>query len=89
MWFAALRPGAPSGWFRQLVAKLLADDPAVAKLLRHNPFSGRPPRFIRARYYEYRYTTWRQRRDTGAWWQRRLVGDYLPPVGLRRVEPRR
>jgi hypothetical protein len=67
-------------WFLRLMAKLLDADRATLRLFRGDPFAGRKPTFVRARYYRYRYTTPRERRATGAWWVRSLVGDYLPPV---------
>jgi hypothetical protein len=82
MWFAALSPHYAETWFPRLVEKLLANDRAVLRLLRHNPFPDAPPRWIRARYYHYRYTTAAERKTTGAWWVRQLVGDYLRPVSL-------
>jgi hypothetical protein len=82
MWFAALSPHYAEGWFPRLVEKLLANDRPVLNLIRHNPFPDAPPRWIRARYYHYRYTTHAERRATGAWWVRELVGDYLRPVSL-------
>ncbi|HEV8623273.1 MAG TPA: lipase maturation factor family protein [Acidimicrobiia bacterium] len=85
MWFAALSPRYAEPWFLALVGKLLENDPATGKLFRRVPFGDRPPTYIRTRLYEYRFTTWRERRATGAWWQRTLVGDYLPPITLRRV----
>jgi len=33
--------------------------------------------------YRYRFTTWPERRATGAWWQRTLVGEFAPAVSLR------
>ena len=84
MWFAALSPMYAESWFPALVEKLLESDPATVKLLRRAPFSGRPPTHVRARLYEYRFTTWAERRATGAWWTRTLLGDYLPPRTLRR-----
>ncbi|PWI42747.1 lipase maturation factor family protein [Streptomyces sp. ICBB 8177] len=82
MWFAALSPGYAEPWFLPFVARLLAGDRATLKLLRHNPFPGRPPVRVRARLYRYRFTSWRQLRTTGQWWERTLVREYLPPVGL-------
>jgi hypothetical protein len=67
---------------------VLTGDPLTLRLLRVNPFPDTPPAFVRARLYRYRFTTWAQRRRTGAWWQRTLVGDYVPPASLRRVEQR-
>jgi len=39
-----------------------------------------PPRHVRALYYRYRFTTPEERRNTGHWWHRELVGIYFPPV---------
>lgn len=50
--------------------KLLAADKATLALFRHDPFEGSPPTFLRARLFRYRYTTWRERKETGAWWVR-------------------
>jgi hypothetical protein len=72
-------------WFTRLVERLLEADAPTLRLLRHDPFAGRPPRFVRARYYRYQYTDWRERRRTGAWWKRTLVGEYLPAVSLADV----
>ncbi len=83
MWFAALSPGYAEPWLPLLANRLLEDDRATLKLLRHNPFPHTPPTWVRARFYRYRFTTWRERRQTGAWWVRTLVGDYLPPVRRR------
>ncbi|WNG25809.1 lipase maturation factor family protein [Cystobacter fuscus] len=82
MWFAALSPRYAPKWFPPFVEKLLENDPATLRLLRHNPFADRPPRAIRAVLYRYRFTTWKERRDTGAWWTRTRLGDYLPPMAL-------
>jgi hypothetical protein len=83
MWFAAFSSPYDHPWFTSLLAKLLAGDRDVASLLRTNPFPDRPPRWIRARYYEYHFTTPEERRRTGQWWTRRELEDYVPPVSLR------
>jgi len=70
-------------WFVPLLRKLLEADRAVLRLLARDPFAGRPPRFVRALFYLYRFTTPKERRETGAWWWRELVGDYVPPIQLR------
>ncbi len=72
-------------WFVRLVERLLEADRATLGLLHRDPFSGRAPLFVRARYYRYEFTDWRDRRRTGAWWRRTLVGDYLPAVSLDEV----
>jgi hypothetical protein len=87
MWFAALSRRYAAGWLPALVGKLLTGDPAVLRLLRHNPFPDSPPAYVRARFYRYRFTTWAERRETGAWWHRTLVGDYLPATDARGYRP--
>jgi hypothetical protein len=82
MWFAALSPGYASGWFEELVERLLRNDRRTLRLLRTNPFPEQPPTWIRARLYRYRFTTRAERRATGAWWHRELVDSYLRPVRL-------
>ena len=83
MWFAALSPAYAEPWFGAFVVKLLENDRATVELLRSSPFPAAPPTFVRARLYRYRFTDRRQRRESGAWWTRTLVGEYLPPVSLR------
>ena len=68
-------------WFMNFVEKLLLGDQPVLKLLGHNPFPDEPPHFIRALFYRYRFTTRQQRKATGAYWERTLIDEYLPPVG--------
>ncbi|MEU2654557.1 lipase maturation factor family protein [Streptomyces sp. NPDC007325] len=83
MWFAALSPGYARDWFGPFVERLLAGDRDTLRLLARNPFPDAPPVHVRALLYRYRFSTWRELRATGAWWQRRLLRVYLPPVRLR------
>ncbi|MFJ4848505.1 lipase maturation factor family protein [Streptomyces sp. NPDC088733] len=80
MWFAAISSSYAWPWFLPFVGKLLDNDPATLRLLRGNPFPQAPPTHVRARLYQYRFTDWRTLRSTGAWWDRTLVRDFLPPV---------
>jgi len=82
MWFAAMSSPVDHPWFVPFLIKLLQNDSATLKLLRRNPFPHGPPAFVRARLYRYRFSTARERRQTGQWWMRDLVGDYVPPVRL-------
>jgi len=84
MWFAALRPVRTEEWFVPLLAKLLEGDRAMLRLLRRNPFPDAPPVWVRARYYDYRFTSRREQRETGAWWVRELAGEYVRPFRLGR-----
>jgi hypothetical protein len=83
MWFAALSSPMYQEWFVPLMGKLLEADRATLRLLARDPFAGRRPRFVRALYYLYRFTTPREHRETGAWWSRKLVGEYVQPIALR------
>ena len=83
MWFAAMSSPMYHEWFVPFLAKLLESDRPTLRLLRRDPFDGQPPRFVRALLYLYRFTTPKEHRETGAWWHRELVGDYVPPVSLR------
>ena len=85
MWFAAMSSPAQHPWFVPFLIKLLQNDTPTLKLLRQNPFAHAPPAFVRARLYRYRFSTTRERRETGQWWMRDLVGDYVPPVRLSRA----
>jgi Lipase maturation factor len=82
LWFAAMAPPSAHPWMGRLAARLLEGDRATLKLLGPNPFPDHPPRLVRARLYRYRFTTPAERRRTGAWWSRDLVGEYLPPLRL-------
>ncbi len=74
-------------WFVRFIVHLLEGDRQVSSLLRHNPFTEEPPRFIRAHVYRYAYTSREERRATGAWWKRTFIAELLPPMGIgRRTE---
>jgi hypothetical protein len=83
MWFAAMSSPEEHTWFMVLMARLLEGDHATLGLLRTNPFPDRPPHFVRAISYEYRFATPDEHRRSGDWWERRLIGVYLDPVTLK------
>ena len=80
MWFAALDSAERNPWILAFVARLLEGSPPVLRLLRKDPFAGRPPRYIRAVLYDYRFTDAATRKRTGAWWRREEAGLYLPVI---------
>ena len=82
MWFAALGTPQQNPWFGELVVRLLQGSRDVSRLLARNPFPDQPPRYIRASFYRYRFTTLEEHRQSGAWWKRQELGDYLPTVSL-------
>ena len=83
MWFLPLSSRYGERWFVPFLIRLLEGDPPTLRLLRGNPFPDQPPRFVRARLYRYRFTSAKERRETGAWWARTLMGEYMPPIALR------
>jgi hypothetical protein len=83
MWFAALETPRQNPWFIALIFRLLQGSHDVTGLLARNPFPDQPPRYIRATFYRYRFTTADERRQTGAWWKRQELREYLPTVSLQ------
>jgi predicted DCC family thiol-disulfide oxidoreductase YuxK len=83
MWFAALSDYQRNPWFIDFCARLLENDRTVTRLLAHNPFPEQAPVYIRALVYDYRFTTFAERRATGHWWKRELLGWYCPVLSLR------
>ena len=70
MWFAALAPAQESPWLQGLCIRLLQGKPELLWLLERDPFAGRPPRYLRALLYTYRFTTAAEHAATGAYWHR-------------------
>jgi predicted DCC family thiol-disulfide oxidoreductase YuxK len=78
MWFAALGSAEENPWLIQFLGRLLEGSPEVVGLLAANPFPDHPPRYVRATLYDYRFTDAAERRRSGAWWRRRVIGPYSP-----------
>jgi hypothetical protein len=82
MWFAALDDIREEPWFMNFLARLLQGSPSVLRLMKANPFPGAPPRYVRARMFEYHFTNALEKRQTGGWWKREEQEPYCPPVSL-------
>ena len=80
MWFAALGSRRQNPWFEGLMVRLLQGSPEVLRLFASDPFEGRPPRYVRAMRYRYRFSSPGTR--AGTWWTREPAGDYFPVVSL-------
>ena len=83
MWFAAFSDYRYNAWFIALLIRLLEGRPEVLALLEENPFTPKPPRFIRAVLYEYHFTDFATRRRTGHWWRREKKWFYCPVLSLK------
>jgi lipase maturation factor 1 len=80
MWFAALDAPEQNPWLVGLIVRLLEGSRDVTGLLAQDPFPDKPPNYIRAMFYRYRFTTPEERRHTGAWWKRQELREYLPTI---------
>ena len=78
IWFAAMATPQEYPWTLHFVWKLLHNDPGTLSLIANNPFPAKPPRYIRAEYYEYHFA--KPGDPSGAWWERKRAGTWLPPL---------
>lgn len=83
MWFAALGSLDSNPWLSRLFERILENSPHVMDLFASNPFPDKPPLLVRARMYQYDFTTPDERRSTGDVWKREYVGLYAPEVSLK------
>ncbi|UXM93180.1 lipase maturation factor family protein [Paenarthrobacter sp. JL.01a] len=82
MWFLPLRT-VHEDWFYAFLNKLLEADAPTLRLLRHDPFDGERPRWVRACSYLYRFATRAEFRETGDRWVRVLLDEAIPPLSPR------
>ncbi|QGH70215.1 lipase maturation factor family protein [Pseudactinotalea sp. HY158] len=82
MWFLALGSRAQLRWFERLLRRLLQADPATLRLLAHDPMDGARPAWVRARVFDYRYSTWAELRSRRQWWVRREAYVLVDPIRL-------
>ncbi len=89
LWFVPLSASYADPWFVPFLRGLLGNDPDICSLLGRNPFPDEPPQAVRAR--RYRYATRAERRETGHFWTRTPLGDFVRPVTLASLgsRPRR
>lgn len=83
MWFLPFENFESENWFQQFLYHLLKGTPDVLKLIRYNPFQNQPPKYIRALMYDYTFSTAKQKKEWGWWWQRKLLGLYTPVMALK------
>jgi hypothetical protein len=78
LWFASLTDFQQAEIVPLTEERLLNGDPAVLSLFAGNPFPSAPPKYVRAVLWQYWFTTLAEKRATGDWWQRKLLGLYAP-----------
>ncbi len=84
LWFASLESWEENPWVVRTQELLLENDASVLELFQSNPFGAERPRFVRAVLWQYWFTNFRERRETGRWWRRKLLGLYAPILERRR-----
>jgi hypothetical protein len=80
LWFASLGSWREYSIVPNTEVLLLQGDSAVMELFAGNPFQQAPPRMVRAVIWQYWFTTMAEKRATGLWWRRKLLGLYAPTL---------
>ena len=78
LWFASLGSYREYPFVTNVEVRVLSNDQDVLGLFAGNPFSAAPPREVRAMLWQYWFTTEADKRATGNWWRRELLGLYAP-----------
>ncbi len=82
LWFASLGEWRQNEMVPLTEERLLTNDADVLGLFQANPFPHAPPRFMRAVLWQYWFTSEEEKRRTGNWWRRQLLGLYAPEITL-------
>ena len=80
LWFASLGTWVENRWVLNTEVRLLQNQPSTLQLFAGNPFASKPPIAVRAMQWQYWFTSREEKQKTGAWWNRRLIGEYAPAV---------
>lgn len=82
-WFLPFTDYGSERWFHSFLYHLLKGTKTVTSLLRINPFQNKPPRYVRALFYEYEYSSFEEKKSLGIWWRRTLISHYSPTLSLK------
>jgi hypothetical protein len=80
LWFASLGTWPEYSIVPRTEESLLTNERDVLQLFAGNPFAGTPPRYVRAVLWQYWFTSMAEKRATGHWWRRQLLGTYAPTI---------
>src|SRR5438552_12222090 len=80
LWFASLGSWREYPIVPNTEVRLLSNSQDVLALFAGNPFPSNPPHQIRAMLWQYWFTNMREKRTTGMWWRRQLLGLYAPTL---------
>ena len=76
MWFVPPQFDSMMDWFWKFLDRLHEGSKDVTNLLAYNPFPARPPTYIRVLAFDYRFTTFAERKATGNWWKAKYLGEF-------------
>jgi hypothetical protein len=85
MWFAARAHYDQNPWLLNLAFRLLRNQKEVLELMDDNPFPNKPPKYVRAILYRYRFASKSAKTDkfsASDWWVRESIREYMPPLTL-------
>ena len=80
LWFASLGNWRQNNLVPLTEERLLENDPDVLALFRGNPLGQSPPLYVRAVLWQYWFTSMEEKRGSGNWWKRSLLGLYAPEL---------
>ena len=80
LWFASLTDWQQAPIVARTEIRLLEGSPQVLGLFAGNPFRTHPPKLVRAVLWQYWFSTPAEKRATGVWWTRSLLGTYAPTI---------
>jgi hypothetical protein len=80
LWFCSLADWRQSNIVPLTEERLLENSTDVLSLFKNNPFGKSPPRYVRAVLWQYWFTSMDEKRRTGNWWRRELLGLYAPEL---------
>jgi lipase maturation factor 1 len=83
LWFASLGTWREYSIVPNTEVRLLSNDADVLSLFAGNPFPQVPPKRVRAVLWQYWFTSMAEKRATGNWWRRELLGLYAPTLELQ------
>jgi lipase maturation factor 1 len=82
LWFASLGTYRDYPFVTNTEVRLLGNDKDVLALFAGNPFANAPPHQVRAMLWQYWFTGLEEKRATGNWWRRELLGLYAPVLRM-------
>ncbi|WP_158749782.1 lipase maturation factor family protein [Acidobacterium sp. S8] len=79
LWFASLGDWQQNSLVPLTEERLLTGSPDVLALFAGNPFP-QPPKYVRSVLWQYWFASMAEKRSTGLWWRRQLLGQYAPTL---------